>query len=229
MIKNLKLALLKYKNVLARYFSPNISSSVLFGSNVQILGIANTLIKGNCTIGEQTLFTINNRSKKEIQLVIGTNTYIGRDNFFSVGKAITIGDYCIFGNKCSFICSDHIFDTPLVPYAFTGNSFNKSIKIGVNCWLGHDVSIVGNVTIGHGCVIGAKSLITKNIPPFSMVVGNPGRILKTFSFASGGWVDGILDQTSEYMDEDKYRDHLINHSERLPAGHHSASSWYGDL
>ena len=229
MLNYIKALILNRKSRFKRRFLSNISSKVFFGPNVQILGMENVLIKDNCTIGGDTLFTINNRDNKDIQLEIGRNSYIGRDNFFSVGKSIVIGDYCIFGNKCSFICSDHIFDNPLVPYALSGNSYEKTIRIGVNCWLGHDVSVIGNINIGHGCVIGAKTLITKDIPPFSMVVGNPARIVRSFNFDSGCWEKGEQQLTSIYHDERTYLESLVKHSKDLPLGYHSASHEYGDL
>jgi len=229
LLKKIKITLVKYRNALRRYNAPNISKKTLFGPNVQIFGLDNICINDNCTIGENTLFTINDRSKKNIQLEIGRNTYIGRNNFFSVGKLIYVGEYGIFGNCCSFICSDHVFDNPLLPYSFSGNSYHKSIKIGVNCWLGHDVSIIGNVTIGHGCVIGAKTVITKDIPPFSMVIGNPARIIKSFNFNSSKWEAEVSLHDSIYYDEDTYLKFLRENFEVLPLSYHSSSSKYGDL
>jgi len=228
-IQNVKLFLLKYKNRIKRHYSKNISGSSFLARNVQIFGLDNILIQDNCTIGEFTILTINNRSVKGTQLSIGNNTYIGRSNFFSTGKAITIKDYCIFGNNCSLICSDHIFQTPLVPYSSSGNSCHKSITVGVNCWFGDSVTILGDVNIGHGCIIGANSLVTKDIPPFSMAVGNPAKILKTFNFDSNSWELGKQDIDSIYNDENTYLMLLKSNRWKLSAAYHSASFEYGDL
>ncbi|WP_461789346.1 acyltransferase [Pedobacter sp.] len=228
-MRKLKMLFLRLRNKLKYFLHKNISSKAYLSSNVQIFGLDNILIHDGCVIGDNTLLTVNNRKNNNIQLVLGYYTYIGRDNFFSVGRSIVIGDYCIFGNKCSFICSDHIFNTPLLPYALTGNSFEKAIKIGVNCWLGHDVCILGNVTIGHGCVIGAKTLITKDIPPFSMVVGNPAKIIKTFNFQKDTWEEGANFQPSIYDDEDIYLSYLNELQKKPPINLYSASSKYGHI
>lgn len=49
--------------------------------------------------------------------------------------------------------------------------------------------VLGNVSIGHGSVIGANSLVIKDVPPFSMVVGNPAKIIRRYSFAKKAWID----------------------------------------
>ncbi|MFA6275878.1 MAG: acyltransferase [Pedobacter sp.] len=227
-MRRLKLFLLKYKNQLRFYFNKNISSKIFMGSGVQILGVDNILIKDNCTIGENTLFTINNRFDKSVQLTIGRNVYVGRDNFFSVGKSINISDYCIFGNKCSFICSDHIFDNPLIPYALSGNSYEKAIFIETNCWLGHNVSVIGNVRIGYGSIVGANTVITKDIPPFSMVVGNPAKIIKTYNFSLKKWIVETSD-APKFENEDDYLSYLKSNNGDVNLGFHSGSSKAGHL
>ena len=56
--------------------------------------------------------------------------------------------------------------------------YAKPIKIGKNCWLAGNVTVIGGVTIGEGCVIGAGSVVTRDIPPNSLAVGNPCRVIR---------------------------------------------------
>ena len=56
--------------------------------------------------------------------------------------------------------------------------YGKPITVGSNCWFGSNVTVCGGVTIGEGCVIGAGSVVTKDIPPHSLAVGNPCRVLR---------------------------------------------------
>ena len=56
--------------------------------------------------------------------------------------------------------------------------YAKPIKIGKNCWLAGNVTVIGGVTIGDGCVIGAGSVVTRDIPPNSLAVGNPCRVIR---------------------------------------------------
>lgn len=216
-------------NRFKRLTSKNISRSSYIASGVQFLGLDQISIGKNCTIGQNTVFTVNNRASTEIQLKIDDNTYIGRNNFFAVGKSIEIGAYCIFGNNCAIMGSDHIFNTPLKPYITTGATTDKSIKIGVNCWLGYGISVLGNITIGHGSIIGANSVVTKNIPPFSLAIGNPARIIKRFNFNLNTWEKGESIEDSAYLDESKYLEYLREHFGSLPVAYYSSSSKFGDI
>lgn len=162
-------------------------------------------------------------------MTLSKKIYIGRDNFFSVGKSIFISDYCIFGNKCSLICSDHICDSPLLPYALTGNSYEKEIRVGVNCRFGNGVTILGNVKIAHGSIIGSNALITKGVPLFSMVVGNPAKIIKRFNFETNKWEKEVRSNGSKYLDEEEYLKYLKSTNLNIPLAYHSASSRLGHL
>ena len=61
--------------------------------------------------------------------------------------------------------------------------YGRPIIIGNNCWLGANVVVCGGVTIGDGCVIGAGSVVTRDIPPNSLAAGNPCRVIRTLTDA----------------------------------------------
>ena len=62
----------------------------------------------------------------------------------------------------------------LAPYL----EYAKPITIKDNCWLASNVVVCGGVTIGEGCVIGAGSVVTRDIPPYSLAAGNPCRVIR---------------------------------------------------
>ena len=229
MVNKLKLFIIKYKNKIRRYFTSNISKKAFIARRVQFFGLDNIEIGDHCAIGENTTFTVNDRSTREVSLRIGANTYIGRNNFFSVGRGVEIGEYCMFGNNCSFVCGDHVFDSPLVPYLMSGTTLEKRIYIGVNCWLGINVTVVGNVKIGHGSIIGANTMVTKDLPPFCIFVGNPGRIIKRFDFEKKLWIKGEEVESNQYFDEKIYLAYLRSNYGSLLISYYSASSQFGDI
>ena len=78
---------------------------------------------------------------------------------------------------CKIISSNHII--PSREKLINGEiNILKKVSIGRDVWLGANAIILGGVSIGDGVVIGAGSVVTKSIPPYSIVVGNPGKIIK---------------------------------------------------
>lgn len=213
-----------------KYMKTNIGRNTYIDNTVQVHGWANLRIGENCTIGERTILTINNRAVSENQIAIGSNSYIGRNNFFSAGKRITMKEFTMTGNNCAFVSSNHVFENPDIPYALSGAT-EESIEIGVNCWIGIGVMIIGNVKVGHGSIIGANSLINKDIPPFCIVVGNPQRIVKRYDFKRAMWLK-IDDESADFTqapDEAKYLEKLKKDFPQAYLAYHSASARFGHL
>lgn len=116
----------------------------------------------------------------------GTNTSMGKGsyanfNFTVLDTAkVTIGENVFIGPNVSLLCPIH----PLCHEdRNTGLERAGAITIKDNCWIGGTVTICAGVTIGEGCVIGAGSVVTRDIPPFSLAVGNPCRVLRQVSDA----------------------------------------------
>ena len=152
----------------------------------------------------------------------GENVYLQGPIYFDFGTHISMGDgsYANFNftvldearvtiGKNVFIGPNVSILTPIHPLRYqernafynekTGNTTNLeragSVTIGDNCWLGGSVTVCPNVTIGEGCVIGAGSVVTRDIPPHSLAVGNPCRVLRPITEDDG------LDRHPEYFAE----------------------------
>ncbi len=136
------------------------------------------------------------------------------------------------GIDCKFMGSDHVFTNPMKPYIATGTTNDKTIELGTNVWLGADVTVIGEVTIGYGTIIGAGSLVNKSIPPFSIAVGNPCKVIKRFDFKLHEWVkvDDFSTENVSYMPtEESYIKVLKKDSSDVNIPLQACSKRFGDM
>ncbi len=172
---------------LRRLRKAHVGKNSFLDATVQVLGWRNVRIGQDCVIGEYTWLNVNHREGEEAAILIEDSCFVGRRNFFSAARRIRLGAYCLTGTDCRFLGANHVFTSPFVPYIKSGVTTEGVIDIGVNCWLGADVTVLGNVRIGHGSIIGACTVVTRDIPPFSLAVGNPARVLRRYDAGRGEW------------------------------------------
>lgn len=111
--------------------------------------------------------------------------FIGRsviNNFTTIdatlGEGIWIGNDVFIGLYVLIVCYDHCFSDSVKPIAEQGYTSGK-IVIEDDVWIGSHVVITNNVTIGKGSVIGAGAVVTHDIPPYSVAVGVPAKVIRT--------------------------------------------------
>lgn len=117
---------------------------------------------------------------------IGRNFYIGRDSFIETD--VIIGDNVMFGNRVAVVGRyDHHYQLPGVPIRLAPQMRDKDYKwkgIGLvttienDVWVGYGSTVMGGVTIGEGSIIGAGSLVTKDVEPYSIYAGVPARKIR---------------------------------------------------
>lgn len=99
--------------------------------------------------------------------------YIG-DNFKVWGEGkLKLKKNVIIGPNVTIMTSNHNFKTDIQFIPYDSHNINKITKINDNVWIGANVSIVPGITIGEGAVIGMGSVVTKDVPPLTIVGGNP--------------------------------------------------------
>lgn len=209
----------------------NVGKGSYIDSSVQVLGWKNTKIGSDSIISEDTWININHRNSKSIDLAIGDHCFIGRRNFFSTGHSIKIGSYCLTGPNCNFLGADHIYQSPFVPYISSGVTTNGDIEVGSNCWLGANVTVLKDVKIGYGSVIGAGTVVNKDVPPLSLVVGSPGKVIKRFDFEKQDWVSSkeFFIEDEKFMTETTYVNLLKKSALDLTGFRIASSKVFGDI
>lgn len=93
------------------------------------------------------------------------------------GAGIVIGNYVIFGQMVSIHAGSHVFSDPDRMIRKQGTT-HKGVVIEDDCWIGAKTTILDGVTVGRGSVVGAGAVVTKSLPPLSVAVGNPARIIR---------------------------------------------------
>jgi len=111
-------------------------------------------------------------------LHVGKNTFIQSGCIFNpIVANINIGEDCQIAPRCIFMPYRHNFDRLDIPIGHQGLSSRGDITVEDDVWLGANVVIVDGVTIGRGAIVGAGSVVTKDIPPYAIAAGSPAKII----------------------------------------------------
>jgi len=113
---------------------------------------------------------------------IGAGTFLNLGVMVAALELVEIGAHCMLANGCYVTDSSHRFDDPVRPVPWQGFTSKGPTRLGDNVWCGVNVVVTSGVSIGQRCVIGANSVVTTDIPPFSVAAGVPARVLRTITY-----------------------------------------------
>lgn len=117
---------------------------------------------------------------------IGEGTFLNLGVMVSALALVEIGDHCMFANGCFITDADHRFDDSDRPVPRQGFTTKEPTRVGDNVWCGARTVITSGVSIGERCVIGANSVVTEDIPPFSVAAGAPAKVLRRIKYQTHG-------------------------------------------
>lgn len=153
-------------------------------------GLENIFVGAGTTIlSHSRLQTYNFSGEESGRILIGDGCYIGFN--FTVlsadGKEVKIGNQVLIASDVLISNENHGIDPESdIPYMDQPLTA-KSVEIGNGCWLGEKVCILPGVTVGEKSIIGAGSVVTRDVPPYSIAAGNPARIIKQYNFSTHCW------------------------------------------
>jgi acetyltransferase-like isoleucine patch superfamily enzyme/putative methionine-R-sulfoxide reductase with GAF domain len=187
----------KLRNVLYRSIFARIGRSVYIQNGVEFLGTSCIEISDGVHIFKNVRLDARGHENNKIYLGqrvalehgveigaldnthihIDENTYIASYVCIAGPGNIKIGKQCMIASHSGIYANNHNFADLTQPIREQGVT-RKGITIEDNCWLGHGVTVLDGVTIGQGSVIGAGSVVSKDIPPFSIAVGVPAKVIR---------------------------------------------------
>jgi acetyltransferase-like isoleucine patch superfamily enzyme len=194
-------------------------------STVNIIAVGNLEFGPQSAVGEGSNLLV----PAGASLAIGTGCYIGRYVELGPGGAISIGDYtsiqdrsilvgdvrlgryCVLSLNVLMTSGRHYFDR--WPYllirdqddrvsqsADLRREHSQPIVVEEDCWLGMNSVVMPGIKIGRGCVIGSNSVVTHDVPPYSVAVGSPARVVRRrFEFAPPDRIDWEVPEHIPYF------------------------------
>jgi acetyltransferase-like isoleucine patch superfamily enzyme len=156
----------------ACYISPR-SRMILEQVNMLVMG------EGVHIADFTVIHVVNDQGKDNSSLKIGDHSYIGEfNNIRAAGGEISIGKDCLISQHVSLVAANHSIAREMPIRLQPWDEKKTSIFIGNDVWIGSHVVVLPGVSIGDGAVIGAGSVVTGDVEPYAVVVGNPARKIK---------------------------------------------------
>lgn len=106
----------------------------------------------------------------------GDFSYLGPNCL--IGPQVKIGKYTMIANNVSVIGNDHVYTNPDTPIIFSGRPEILETLIGDDVWIGAFSIVMAGISIGDGAIVGAGSVVTKDVPAYSIFAGVPAKLIK---------------------------------------------------
>lgn len=143
----------------------------------------------NISIGDESYIMGYFQTQKDGRIKTGHHFYIGPNSFIGAIESITIGDCVIISNDVKIYDNNNHPTSPEARMNMSLNGYSNDnwkwhhsdsapVVIEDNVWIGQYVTILKGVTIGKGSIIGTKAVVTKDVPPYTIVAGNPAKVVK---------------------------------------------------
>ena len=149
--------------------------------------VLSALREGRLEVGAQTVFEpgVWITAPDQARIRIGTGCFLNLGVMVASMNLVEIGDHCMFANGCFISDAAHRFDDPDTPVPWQGFTTKGPTHVGDNVWCGAGVVITSGVTVGRRAVIGANSVVTQDVPPYSMAAGAPAKVIKEIPRPAG--------------------------------------------
>lgn len=165
--------------------------NIHLGKHCEIRQSQYMMCGNNVVVGENSKLLCYNRIENvdEPRLIIGSNFNATRRLTVQCSNSVKIGDNVLISSDVFIIDYNHGTDPRTPNYLDNPLETKGGVEIGDGAWIGNNCVILQNVSIGKKSIVGAGSVVTKSIPPYSIAVGNPAKVIKQYDHSTEKWVN----------------------------------------
>lgn len=164
--------------------------TIQIGGGVSVRNADCISIGPNVDIGKESIFMPIKGyagTKYTPVITIGDGSYIGARNSFACINGIEIGKDVLFAGNVHVTDHSHGYEDINTPIRLQPLFSKGKIVIEDQCWLGFSCEILSGVHIGQHSIVAARSVVTKDVPAYSIVAGNPAKVIKQYNFNTKCW------------------------------------------
>ncbi|HBE81127.1 MAG TPA: hypothetical protein DDW65_25555 [Firmicutes bacterium] len=171
--------------------SKHYGKNLLLSENITINNPKCITFGDNCSVDNgAAFFPLSNSGGKRYpaKIIMGNNVHIGSYSRFASMNCVEIEDDVLLAAFVHITDHSHEFRDISLPVHLQGVFTKGSVRIGKGSWLGYGCNILAGVTLGEHCVVAAGAIVTKSVPPYSVVAGCPAKVIKRYDFEKEAWV-----------------------------------------
>lgn len=160
------------------------------GKDVLFLHPQHIYFGDHCVVNQRTAFCpLHSHMGTDYpsKIVVGNNVNFGAYNRIASAYSVTIEDDVLLAAFVHITDHSHGYEDVTLPICKQPIVHKGPVVIGKGSWLAFGCHVLSGVTIGEHCVVAANSVVTKDVPPFSVVAGNPARVIKRYNFETKQW------------------------------------------
>jgi acetyltransferase-like isoleucine patch superfamily enzyme len=129
------------------------------------------------------------KGQRDPLLILGKGVFVGIRSIISAHYRVVLKDDVLLGPNVLIADAHHRYEDVTVPIRKAGMTEKSFVVIEEEAWIGMNSCVFRGVTVGRHAVVGANSVVNADVPPYSVVVGIPARVVKRFDHQLGQWVD----------------------------------------
>lgn len=134
-------------------------------------------VESSCALDRGVVLLCSGKPQSHPKIYIGANTYVNRQTFLDASLSLIIGRNCAIGPNCYITDHDHGGDSDLAP--LEQPLISKPTRLEDQVWLGANVTVLKGVTIGSKTVVGAGSVVNRDLPSNVVAVGVPAKVIRS--------------------------------------------------